>query len=62
MSAMWASAVSVTRSASSAHANLIYTILPKLEVGAELIWGKRELETGDSGEINRLQTHVKYSF
>ena len=52
----------ITRSASSAHANLIYTVLPKLEVGAELIWGKRELETGDSGEINRLQTHVKYSF
>jgi outer membrane murein-binding lipoprotein Lpp len=52
----------ITRAASSAHANLIYTVLPKLEVGAELIWGKRELENGDSGELNRLQTHVKYSF
>jgi len=52
----------ITRSAQSAHVNLIYTPLPKLDVGAELIWGKRELESGDAGELNRLQTHVKYSF
>ena len=54
--------VGITRSAQSAHVNLIYSPLPKLDVGAELIWGKRELENGDSGELNRLQTHVKYSF
>ncbi|MEZ0472713.1 DcaP family trimeric outer membrane transporter [Luteimonas salinilitoris] len=52
----------ITRSAQSAHANLIYTPLPKLDVGAELIWGQREIESGDRGEINRLQTHVRYSF
>ncbi|GAB3746042.1 DcaP family trimeric outer membrane transporter [Lysobacter olei] len=52
----------ITKSAESAHVNLIYAPLPKLEVGAELIWGKRELENGDAGELNRLQTHVKYSF
>ena len=68
--AMWATrknptdltGLGITKSAESAHVNLIYSPLPKLEVGAELIWGKRELETGDAGELNRLQTHVKYSF
>ncbi|MEL1265816.1 DcaP family trimeric outer membrane transporter [Pseudoxanthomonas putridarboris] len=52
----------ITKGAQSAHVNLIYTPLPKLDVGAELIWGKRELENGDSGELNRLQTHIKYTF
>ncbi|MFC3550734.1 DcaP family trimeric outer membrane transporter [Lysobacter cavernae] len=52
----------ITRAAQSAHVNLIYTPLPKLDLGAELIWGQRELETGDRGDLNRLQTHVKYSF
>lgn len=52
----------ITRSAQSAHINLIYSPLPKLDVGAELIWGKRELESGDAGELNRLQTHIKYNF
>lgn len=52
----------ITHSAQSAHVNLIYTPIPKLDVGAEYIWGQREIESGDKGEINRLQTHVKYSF
>lgn len=52
----------ITRSSTSAHLNLIYSPLPKLDLGAELIWGKREIESGDSGELNRVQTHVKYSF
>ncbi|QWF16825.1 hypothetical protein [Lysobacter capsici] len=52
----------ITHSAQSAHINLIYTPIPKLDVGAEYIWGQREIESGDKGEINRLQTHVKYSF
>lgn len=52
----------ITHSAQSAHVNLIYTPIPKLDIGAEYIWGQREIESGDKGEINRLQTHVKYSF
>ena len=52
----------ITKGAQSAHLNLIYTPLPKLDLGAELIWGQRELENGDRGELNRLQTHVKYNF
>lgn len=52
----------ITKGAQSAHLNVIYTPLPKLDLGAELIWGQRELESGDRGDLNRLQTHVKYSF
>ena len=52
----------VTESARSIHANLIYTPFPKIDLGAELIFGERELESGATGEINRLHMHVKYNF
>ena len=52
----------VTRSAQSFHANLIYSPLPKLDVGAELIWGNRELESGADGDLRRVHATVKYSF
>lgn len=52
----------VTRAAQSIHANLIYSPLPKLDLGAELIFGTRELESGAEGELRRLHTSVKYSF
>lgn len=52
----------ITKSAESAHVNLIYSPLPKLDIGAELIWGERTLENGADGELRRLHTHVKYSF
>jgi hypothetical protein len=53
---------SATASVQSWHANLIYSPLPRLDVGAELIWGERSLENGADGELRRLHTHVKYSF
>ena len=52
----------VTRSAQSIHANLIYSPFPKLDIGAELIWGNREVESGADGDLRRLHTTVKYSF
>ncbi|MES2858542.1 MAG: DcaP family trimeric outer membrane transporter [Pseudomonadota bacterium] len=52
----------VTRSAQSIHANLIYSPFPKLDIGAELIFGNRELESGADGDLRRLHTTVKYSF
>lgn len=52
----------VTRSAQSIHANLIYSPFPKLDIGAELIWGTREVESGADGDLRRLHTSVKYSF
>ena len=52
----------VTQSARSFHANLIYSPIPKVDIGAELIWGNRELESGADGDLRRLHMHVKYSF
>ncbi|MEO8671481.1 MAG: DcaP family trimeric outer membrane transporter [Tahibacter sp.] len=52
----------VTKSAQSFRVNLIYSPLPKLDVGAEYMVGKRELESGADGELDRLQFTVKYSF
>ncbi|MDP1696396.1 MAG: DcaP family trimeric outer membrane transporter [Xanthomonadaceae bacterium] len=56
------SSANVTESVSSLHANLIWTVLPMLDVGAEAMWATREIETGNNGDLTRLQFHVKYSF
>ncbi len=53
---------SVTKNSQSFRANLIYSPLPKVDVGAEFMVGKRELENGVDGKIDRLQFMVKYSF
>ena len=52
----------VTESAQSVHANLIYSPMPKLDIGAELIRGNREVESGADGDLRRIHTTVKYSF
>ena len=51
-----------TERASSFHANLIYSPFPKLDVGAEIGYGKRELEDDREGDLKRFHTTVKYSF
>ena len=52
----------VTERSQSIRANLIWSPLPKLDVGAELSWGRRSLEGEEEGDLRRLHTHVKYSF
>ena len=51
-----------TERAHSFHANLIYSPFPKLDVGAELIYGQRFLEDDREGDLTRLHTHIKFSF
>jgi hypothetical protein len=51
-----------TERAQSFHANLIYSPFPKLDIGAELGWGQRELEDDRKGDLRRVQTTVKYTF
>jgi len=48
--------------AQSWRVNLIYSPFPKLDLGAELSHAQRRLENGEAGDLNRLHTHVKYSF
>ena len=52
----------VTNEVRSAHANLIYSLTPKIDVGVELIRADRELENGDDGAMNKLQFSAKYGF
>lgn len=52
----------VTRRVHSAHANLIWTPVPKLDLGIEAIWGQRTLESDADGELTRLHTLARYSF
>lgn len=46
----------------SAHINLFYSPLPKLDVGAEYTWARRTLENNTDGKLQRLQFTAKYSF
>ena len=52
----------VTRSVQSIRGNVFYTPVPKVDVGAELMYGVREIEDGRSGDIRRVQFTTKYSF
>lgn len=52
----------VTKSSQSWRVNLFYTPVPKVDVGIEYMAGKRELESGADGDIDRLQFTAKYSF
>lgn len=54
--------LTINRSSRSAHANLVYSPFPNLDIGSELLWGMRRIETGESGELYRLHSFVKYSF
>ena len=52
----------VTRRVHSAHANLIWSPVPKLDLGVEAIWGERTVESGADGELIRLHTMARYTF
>ena len=54
--------VGANDSASSFHLNVIKNILPKLDVGAEIMWGEREQLGGGTGDFTRVQFSAKYAF
>ena len=56
------SGAGATEQVGSIAANLIYTPVPKLDVGAEFRLGRRWLENGTEGDLARLHLHVKYAF
>ena len=55
-------AVGLNDSASSFHVNMIKNILTKLDVGAEIMYGEREVIGGASGDFTRFQFSAKYAF
>lgn len=46
----------------SMHVNLNYLPAPRLQIGGELMYGRKELEDGRSGDMARFQFAVKYAF
>jgi hypothetical protein len=50
------------RAAWSVSINLIYSPVPQLHFGAELMRGNREVENGASGSFDRLQLSARYDF
>ena len=44
------------------HANLNWLPAPKLSIGGELIYAKKEVEDGRDGDLSRIQFAVKYAF
>ena len=55
-------ALANNKSVQSVRANLIWTPIPAMDIGAELMHGERELESGVSGDVTRLQVFAKYGF
>ncbi|MEN1727063.1 MAG: DcaP family trimeric outer membrane transporter [Pseudomonadota bacterium] len=52
----------VTKEVYSGLANVIYQVNPKLRMGMEYAYSRRENETGLSGNMNRLQFSTIYAF
>lgn len=50
------------RSAASVRGNLIWSPFKSFDLGTELMFGKRELQNGDSGDLTRLILFAKYGF
>jgi len=42
--------------------NLIWSPVPRVDVGGEMLWGKRRNSDGSSGQSTQLQLSVKYLF
>ena len=54
--------MSATRSVRSAFANYMVDIAPRVTVGAELLFGEREIESGATGSLSRITFSTKYNF
>ena len=48
--------------ASSFHVNLIHNVLPKLDIGAEIMFGDLEKVDGTDGDFTRFMLSAKYAF
>ncbi|WP_290743127.1 DcaP family trimeric outer membrane transporter [Haliea sp.] len=58
----YATAGQLAKRYESAHANLNWLPHPGLQLGGELIYARKELEDGRSGDLSRLQFAMKYAF
>lgn len=51
-----------TKNAYSVHANLLFEPIPKMTIGGEVLYAKREIENGDDGDMTRFIFSAKYGF
>lgn len=51
-----------TDNISTAHASLFYKPTERMTIGAEVIYGRREIVSGASDDATRLQTSVQFNF
>ena len=56
------SGFAVPKNYQSAHADIVWSPIDRMSLGAEYIWGRREDESGDDGTLNRLQFSAKYLY
>jgi DcaP outer membrane protein len=54
--------LAINRSAQSVRGNLIWSPAAGLDLGAELMFGERELQSGVSGDMTRLALFAKFGF
>jgi len=54
--------MNVTKNAMSYHINAIYSPQPKLDFGLEFMYADRKVESGNDGDLTRLQFSAKYAF
>jgi hypothetical protein len=52
----------VNRSAESLHANLIWSPIAQTNFGIEVLAARREVQSGQSGRLNRVQASAQYTF
>jgi hypothetical protein len=53
---------SVNRNAQSAHLNIVWSPVAQTNFGLEYIHARREVQSGESGTLNRLQAAAQYFF
>ena len=56
------SGFAVPESYQSAHADIIWSPVKRMSLGAEYIWARREDESGDDGTLSRLLISAKYVY
>ncbi len=42
--------------------NVIFSPTPRIDIGGELLWGRREDKDGSSGDASQFQASVRYRF
>ncbi len=53
---------SATRSVRSGFANYVTQLAPRVSIGAEAMFGEREVENGQTGSLSRFTVSTKYTF